>query len=903
LLAPPVQFSYNPVINLIPGWEPLVQQITSPLQLLAVAQGYVNENKWEDASHYAQAALSADPAFTLARILFGEALVNLGDVDAGLVELESACREDDKAGREPLVRGLVARARKLSGERREDEALEVCDRALKLSPQNGAAYQLQLSLYMRKGDGALLRDDLEGASNAYRLAGDLKKAEQVHTLFRWQKQADVEARARSLEIDERWAEAIVMYEKLLEIAYEKDIKESWKTALSHCREEAELAVVFDEAMLAFQATDWPAAQKLLLALLNRRLDYHRGSHFATELLDHAVRADSVDFIQSLPVFSPLKLAPAMISIQNARRMVRLARWGMGKVGEVAFTRDDQYLVVSSSVGVYFYRKGKNEIVRFIDTDTAVECMSVSPDCSRIATGFEDGTILVWRVADGALIRKLRGHARKVTVLAFSPDSEVVASGADDGSVRLWNVADGKILMMMQGRLRGITGIDFSPDGGHVAIAGGDNKIRVQKIDDASLVRIFEGGEASYRQLAFAPAGRYLAAGVDTGAVEVWDPARTDQPRVLAAPPGPIQALRFSAQSDKLAAGSRDGVIRVWHLETGELQWTLDQHTAGPRSLTFSPGGNMLASSARDNTVRLWDLGKGQVLQTLDGFTGSIERLFVPSEGGLVLSTLADQTIRLMNLADGRQVSILGENMRPEYVACSQNGAWAAGITQQNRLFIWKLGNRQLVHTISLDEPVSSIAISAEGHTLALGSAGGGLQVFDTITGAVKFSMQAHPARIGLICFSPGGTMIATMGDDRSIKLWRASRGNLIQADDSFKDEIVSAEFTPDGTFLTCGTADGVIAQWKTTTSLIFHKQFQGHASAIRSLAHSPDSSILATGLTDGSIRVWQLANENLLHTLSGHGGQVTGLGFSPDGSLLLSAGTDSIIRLWGAVGK
>lgn len=881
----------------------MTQQITSPSQLFAVAQGYFNENKWDEAAHYARAAVSADPDFVGARLILGEALVNLGEVGGGLAELEAAYAQDEKKGRDALVRGLVAQARQLSGDRREDEALAICDRALALAPSHGAAYALQLSLWMRKGDSALLKDDLELASDAYRRAGDVKKAEQVHTLFRWQKQADLEARARSLEIEERWQEAIAMYERLLEIALERDIKESWKTALTHCREEAGLANIFDAALKAFHAADWAKCQALLLDLLNRRLDYHRGPHFATELLDHAVKADSADFIQPLPVFSPLKLAPTVISTGNARRIVRLARWGMGRVGEVAFTRDDQYLVVSSAIGIYFFRKGKSEIVRFLDTDTVVECMALSPDSARIATGFDDGSILIWRVADGALIRKLRGHARKVNVLAFSPDSEVVASGAEDGSVRLWNVVDGKILMMMQGRLQGITGIDFSPDGRHVAIAAGDDKIRVQKIDDGSLVRVFEGGAAPYRRLVFSPNGRYLAAGLDDGQIEIREPGKSEVTHLLTSEAGRMDAVRFSHDSGRLAAGSVDGTVNLWRLTDGALEHTIRAHAAPVHSLGFSPGSPMLATSSRDNTVRLWDTANAALAQTLDGFTGGIRYMAVPAGGGYVLTAMLDGTARLWSLTDGRPLAVLGDNLLPELLACSDDGAQIAAVSADARLLVWHTSPSQLMHTLPLAAPPSALALAPDGQSLACGTQAGDLLVLDTATGEQRYTANVHAGRIQHVRYSPGGTMIATLGDDRSIKLWRATRGNLIQTHDALDAEIVSAAFTPDGAYLTCGTADGSILQWKTTTSLIFSRQFQGHASAITCLAHSPDSSMLATGLTDGSIRIWQIESENLLHTLPGHGGLVTGLAFSPDGSLLLSGGTDGIIRLWGAVGK
>jgi WD40 repeat protein len=59
----------------------------------------------------------------------------------------------------------------------------------------------------------------------------------------------------------------------------------------------------------------------------------------------------------------------------------------------------------------------------------------------LASGGDDWTVRVWRVADGEELATLRGHADRVYGLAFSPTRRWIASAGYDGAVKLWDVSD------------------------------------------------------------------------------------------------------------------------------------------------------------------------------------------------------------------------------------------------------------------------------------------------------------------------------------------------------------------------------------------------------------------------------------------------------------------------------
>ena len=67
-------------------------------------------------------------------------------------------------------------------------------------------------------------------------------------------------------------------------------------------------------------------------------------------------------------------------------------------------------------------------------------------------------IAAWRV------EPLTGHRKGVTSIAFSADGRLLASGSDDGTVLVWDVASRKIMWSSPRQGRAATGIAFGPGG-------------------------------------------------------------------------------------------------------------------------------------------------------------------------------------------------------------------------------------------------------------------------------------------------------------------------------------------------------------------------------------------------------------------------------------------------------
>jgi WD40 repeat protein len=116
----------------------------------------------------------------------------------------------------------------------------------------------------------------------------------------------------------------------------------------------------------------------------------------------------------------------------------------------------------------------------------ITSLSFSPDGKTLASASRDQTIILWDVASGQPRRTLdlsyirvRAPEEKI-LMAFSPDGKVLASGAVDGSIMLWDAASGQSLYTLTGGTYSLnnTSVAFSPDGKILASGSSDGPLQL-----------------------------------------------------------------------------------------------------------------------------------------------------------------------------------------------------------------------------------------------------------------------------------------------------------------------------------------------------------------------------------------------------------------------------------------
>jgi WD40 repeat protein len=169
-------------------------------------------------------------------------------------------------------------------------------------------------------------------------------------------------------------------------------------------------------------------------------------------------------------------------------------------------------------------------------------------------------------------------------------------------------------------------------------------------------------------------------------------------------------------------------------------------------------------------------------------------------------------------------------------------------------------------------------------------------------GGVAGILHGHHGVVDGVSFSPDGRMLASAGDDRTIRLWDSRTHRQVGAPLTGPEgPIREVAFSPDGHALASAGDDGTIRLWNADTHEQIGKPLGRHDGTVLDIAFSPDGKTLASGSDDGTIGLWDVdARRRLAARFVGDAGIVSSVAFSPDGRRL-AAGTDrGGVQLWDA---
>lgn len=177
---------------------------------------------------------------------------------------------------------------------------------------------------------------------------------------------------------------------------------------------------------------------------------------------------------------------------------------------------------------------------------------------------------------------------------------------------------------------------------------------------------------------------------------------------------------------------------------------------------------------------------------------------------------------------------------------ARNGRHIASGSGDRTVRVWDIESGQNVLTLSIEDGVTTVAISPDGKLVAAGSLDKSVRVWDAQTGYLIERLEGpdgHRDSVYSVAFSPSGRELVSGSLDKTIKMWElhppsraaqaSTRGKCIKTFEGHKDFVLSVALTPDGNWVLSGSKDRGVQFWDPKTSSA-QLMLQGHKNSGKS---------------------------------------------------------------------
>ncbi|MEG4009475.1 AAA-like domain-containing protein [Microcoleus sp. Pol11C1] len=274
--------------------------------------------------------------------------------------------------------------------------------------------------------------------------------------------------------------------------------------------------------------------------------------------------------------------------------------------------------------------------------------------------------------------------------------------------------------------------------------------------------------------------------------------------------GAVTSVTFSPKRHILATAGIDDRVRMWNFSGQKIaEWKALQQSVN--MVNFSPNGNFLATAGRDRTVKIWNLS-GKNISTLEGIQGSVTSISFSPDGKLLAAAGIDSYAAIWDLSKLPQLvsssmKLPGHNGLVRSVNFSPNGDFLTTLDGKSTVRLWNLSGK-LKKTLPIQAIGLSFTPAKHQYRFATVTLNGKVGLWNLSEKGLVKEFQTLHFDAKSISFSPDGERLATVGIDKTVRLWNLAGRQVAQFE--FEENVVSVSWSRDGKQIAVAGSDGTV---------------------------------------------------------------------------------------------
>lgn len=619
-------------------------------------------------------------------------------------------------------------------------------------------------------------------------------------------------------------------------------------------------------------------------------DYcNRSCNYNSIVLSTKPHANNVTCV----VFSPCNSLVASCGDDN---LVKIWDCGSGKhlhqfcghedtVTCCAFSPDSRYIVSSSLDGT----------VRIWSTE---HLKSIIESCSSPATPRpRSGTFIFSDTANYAenCLIIFSQHSGAVTSCAFSNDTEMIASGGDDGIVLVWDPSNGQVKYELRNHESSsqVNHCCFSPDNRYVASCSCDSYVVLYDTHTGQIFQRLFHDDKSVDACQFRSDGQSLisASGHYVWKWNILDATTTFKYNNLKTEYH-VKCIAFSRDEKKIIGGTSERAVVIWTERNGSIEASYKLHSTMVNSLDIAKDGSKLISASEDGTVLIYDMNVNNNMSSVC----LIPEFSVRFKNNVPVVAAIEECNKIrINKGFSAEKIYQSQNAENEDLTCcclSPDCSKLLYGTKSGSAYI--LDVKTDVRTV-FDAHCSSVSYCLflnEGTKFITASTEGCIILWESIeldhSGNFK-PMNAHKDAVIKCCYyvSKDGARLLSCSKDGLLILCNVQTCQTLLTM-VHKDTVSSCDVSQDQKLFASTCVDKLARIWDAQDGKLLHQI--SFTSCVRSCQFSPNSEHLAAGDDEGVIKIFNVLKplKKACQELQGHSGFVNDIVWCDDSRQFVS---------------
>lgn len=544
---------------------------------------------------------------------------------------------------------------------------------------------------------------------------------------------------------------------------------------------------------------------------------------------------------------------------------------------------------------------------------AVIGIAFTPDSRFMVSVSADGTLRVWDIVTGQVIRMLENAAYGISVAVTPGGRRVIYTSGN--ILCIWDWVDGRIVGILKGHQSYVTGVTVTSDGRFAVSTSADGACKVWDLANEQILRTFEGHTGHVEGLALTCDDNFVVS-MSNNTLIRWSISNGEVVWKLECKPGFMAILsalhRIAVTPHFVIIPSEDNVLEAWDLATGQLVKTLEERTDSIQSVTASPDGHY-AFFSTGSFLGIWDLISDQPMRILSHTIATIAT--ITPDGQYAVSASWDGTIKIWDITTEQSFSqdLNGHTGPVNDVVAMPDNCFAISASADHTLNCWNLATGRVVRIFKGHTgEVMNIAISRDAHLVISASHDGTLRIWDFDTGeTIQTFSDAGMRFVDIVAVIPGH-IISTCrtpyiddsgtprGHRRTLEIWDLSTGQVVGELEGHTGVVNDVAVTADGQLAISASSDKTLKVWDMETKQCI-RTLEGHTESVESVAVASDGHLAISSSVDRTVRVWDLATGRTTWILEGHTHVVIDVALTPDNRFAISVSYDSTLRIWDLV--